>query len=176
MIEVVQAGVVDRCQAKHPDTEHQCDHFADHFGSHQHAVSKAECLRWPSEDDVHEAQVSAELDAMTDEEVEAMLVDEENGVTREVVRDWSKGAGVFAKAMVAAKREAESLRAEIEGMRNHPFSDVIEKETSEAIAAFVADYGTDNPPTTCAEEIRAGRWRTWRDDLAAAEAADKEQP
>lgn len=112
MIEVVQEGIVERCQAKHPERAMQCDHFADHFGSHQHAISPTECARWPSEDDVEDAHAVAEIEAMTDEECEAYLVDEEQGITREVVRDWGRGAAVFAKAMVAAKQKCEALALE----------------------------------------------------------------
>lgn len=115
MIEVVKEGRVPRCTQRYDDgrgATFQCDHFKDHFGPHQVAVSTIECLRWPSEDCVEEAVLSEQFDRMTDAEVEADLLDEETGVTKEVLQQWSTGVGVFAKAMVKARREIDALKAE----------------------------------------------------------------
>lgn len=113
MIEVIQAGRVERCQERNADGL-QCDHFAEHFGSHQHALSESECLRWPSQDDIEDAAATAQIEAMTDEEVEASLLDEEAGIDRDMIRNWSRGAGVFAKAMIKANATLAEQKSEIE--------------------------------------------------------------
>lgn len=117
MIEVLQAGRVERCQERNVDG-YQCDHFAEHFGSHQRALSESECLRWPSQDDVEDAKHAAVVDAMTDEEAEASLLDE----------------GAANATIAEQKAEIRELRAECHGRRFDP-NLVAEVERLRAVAA-----------------------------------------
>lgn len=118
MIDIHEPGAVPRCQAMTVAMVHgagysvQCEDAENHIGSHNAAISKHEIWVWPSEDDVRDAQIRAEHDAMSDEQIMLLLTggDKEEEAR---VKEWSKASATFVHAGLKMRAEIDELKAQL---------------------------------------------------------------